>query len=48
MKPLIYPFTYEEWLTLPRTKKALKQIKIDCEIWRKEKKYGQQLEINYV
>lgn len=43
MKPLIYPFTYEQWLEHPRTKKALKQIKIDCEKWRKEKKYGVQL-----
>lgn len=42
MKPLIYPFTYEQWLSHPRTKKALKQIKIDCENRRNEKKYGKQ------
>jgi len=47
MKPLKYPFTYKQWLAHPSTKPKLKQIKIDCEKWRNEKKYGKQLDLFY-
>ena len=30
MKPLIYPFTYEQWLAHPSTKPKLKWIKEVC------------------
>jgi len=45
MKPLKYPFTYEEWLSHPSTKPKLKWIKDTCNRWRKEEKFGKQLEL---
>jgi hypothetical protein len=44
MKPLIYPFTYKEWLKHPSTKPKLKMIKEDWKRWRK---FENQLEINF-
>jgi hypothetical protein len=44
--PLVYPFTYEEWLADPSTKKKLKIIKKICERWRKEDANGKQLTLD--
>jgi hypothetical protein len=44
MKPLIYPFTYKEWLKHPSTKPTLKMIKEDCKRWRE---FENQLEIKF-
>jgi len=41
MKPLIYPFTFEQWKKHPSNKKKLKQIKKDCD----ENKHGKQTEL---
>lgn len=45
MKPLIYPFTYEQWLNHPKTKPKLNWIKNVCDEMRNNKKYGKQLEM---
>jgi len=45
MKPLVYPFTFKQWLLHPSTKPKLKQIKKDCDKWRNEEKYGIQTEL---
>lgn len=37
MKPLLYPFTYKEWLKHPRTKEALRIIKEDFKRLEKDK-----------
>jgi len=44
-KPLIYPFTYEEWLKHPSTKPKLKWCKkVGAEI-DNERKHGKQLKL---
>ena len=46
MKPLIYPFTYEQWLAHPSTKPKIKWCKEVAKKIGDAKKYGQQLIIN--
>jgi len=46
VKPLVYPFTYEEWLAHPSTKPKLKWIKRVCDKMRLEAKNGKQLKID--
>ena len=46
VKPLVYPFTYEQWLSHPNTKPKLKWIKKVCDKIRKDKKYGKQQILN--
>lgn len=45
MKPLIYPFTFEEWKAHPSTKPKLKFCKEVAKKMDDAKKYGQQLTI---
>jgi len=42
MKPLVYPFTYEEWLKHPSTKPKLKWCKEVAKKMENDKKYGTQ------
>jgi len=43
-KPLVYPFTFEEWVNHPSTKPKLKRCKkVGAEI-DKQRKHGKQLE----
>lgn len=46
MKPLKYPFTFEEWLKHPSTKPKLKWIQKVCRKIESEKKNGKQLTLN--
>lgn len=46
MKPLVYPFTFEQWLAHPFTKPKLKFCKEVAKKIDDAKKYGQQLSIN--
>lgn len=45
VKPLVYPFIYEEWLAHPSTKPKLELIKKICDEMRHEKKHGKQLQL---
>ena len=45
--PLVYPFTYEEWLAHPSTIPKLKWIKKVCDKMRNDAKKGKQLTINF-
>jgi hypothetical protein len=47
VKPLIYPFTFEEWVNHPSTKPKLKWIKSVCDRIRLESKIGKQLKIKF-
>lgn len=46
IKPLVYPFHFEEWLAHPSTKPKLKWIKSVCDKIRLEEKNGKQLTLN--
>lgn len=45
MKPLVYPFSYDEWLAHPSSKPKLKWIKKVCDEIKLEKNHGIQLEL---
>jgi hypothetical protein len=47
VKPLVYPFTFKEWVNHHSTKPKLKWIKKVCDKIRKEKKHGKQLKIKF-
>jgi hypothetical protein len=47
VKPLTYPFTFEEWVSHPSTKPKLKWIKKVCDEIRLEEKHGKQLKIKF-
>lgn len=47
MKPLKYPFTYEQWLKHPSTKPKIKWCKEIGDKIKNEKKFGKQLDINF-
>ena len=45
LKPLIYPFTYQQWLTHPSSRKKIKWCKkVGAEL-NKQRKYGTQLNL---
>lgn len=46
MKPLVYPFTFEQWLKHPSTKHKLKWCKEVGSKIDEERKYGTQTELN--
>jgi hypothetical protein len=46
--PIVYPFTFEEWLNHPSTKWKLKRINKDCDEMRLNKKYGVQLSMKLI
>jgi len=45
MKPLVYPFTFEQWLKHPNTKPKLKWCKKVGDRLDAERKYGTQTEL---
>jgi len=47
IKRLVYPFTFEQWLSHPSTKPKLTWIKKECVEMRNNKKCGVQLKFEF-